>query len=88
MDSSIVVAIITSAITLIGTIITVIASNSTTRTSIKAELDKHEAIQDERISTLTEEVRKHNGFAERIPKLEARMESAEKRLDKVEGRLS
>lgn len=80
MTEAIITAIITGGLALIGTIITVHAGNQ----KISSELHEHNAVQDERIKQLTEEVRKHNSFAERVPQLEVRFESLEKRLDKLE----
>ena len=40
---------------------------------------------DNKIENLTEEVRKHNAFAERIPKIEARIDALKDRIDKMEG---
>jgi hypothetical protein len=76
MDTSIIVALITGGLSLISVYLTVRAGNQ----RIMSELDKHEAIQDERISELTREVRKHNSFAERIPVLESRITNVEHQL--------
>lgn len=65
--TSIAVAIITGGLALLGTWLTVRSGNQ----KIQADLTAHEKVQDERIKVLTEEVRKHNGFAERIPAIEA-----------------
>ena len=78
IDSAILIAIITGVLTLCGTIITVHGGN----TKIQNELDKHNSVQDERITELTREVRRHNDFAERIPKLEAKIESIEKQINR------
>lgn len=67
MNTSIVVALITGGLALLGTWLTVRSGNQ----KIQADLTAHEKVQDERIKVLTEEVRKHNGFAERIPAIEA-----------------
>lgn len=80
MSDAIIVALITGGLALLGTVITVRAGNQ----KISAELHEHNAVQDERIRNLTEEVRKHNSFAERIPTLEARFDSIEKRIDTLE----
>ena len=78
MSTELIVAVVAGLFTLIGTIITVYSGNR----KISFDLDKHNAVQDEKITELTREVRKHNEFAERIPKIEARLDSVEKRLDK------
>lgn len=77
---SIIVALISGVLALAGTILSVNAGNK----HIEAELDKHNAIQDERIRALTEAVNRHNDFASRIPRLEQRIEDMSKRLDKIE----
>ena len=79
MLGSIVVAILA----LIGNVLTVYAGNR----KLEPELDKHNAVQDERITNLTIEVRKHNGFAERIPKVETEILDLTKRVDRLEGKL-
>ena len=81
VDPSIIIAVITGVLTLIGTVITVRGGND----RIQHELDKHNAVQDERITELTREVRKHNDFAERIPRLQEKIENIEKRISKLEG---
>lgn len=82
IDPTIVVGILT----LIGTLITVAVGFASTKNKIMSELDKHNAVQDERIKVLTQEVKKHNEFAERIPKLESKYETLEKRVDKLESK--
>ena len=76
MDTSIIVALITGGLSLVSVYLTVRSGNQ----KIMSELDKHEAVQDERISELTREVRKHNSFAERIPVLESRITNVEHQL--------
>lgn len=76
MDTSIIVALITGGLSLIGVYITVRSGNQ----KVMAELDKHQAVQDEKIAELTREVRKHNSFAERIPVLESRITNIEHQL--------
>lgn len=69
MTEAIIVACITGAFALLGTYLTVNSGNKT----IMAELKTHQAVQDEKIDNLTNEVRKHNDFATRIPILEERV---------------
>lgn len=78
--TAIITALITGGISLVGVILTVRSGNQ----KIQMELDKHNAVQDERISELTREVRRHNDFAERIPRIEQRVDSLEKRVDRMD----
>ena len=48
---------------------------------LRAEIGRLTAVTDARIDELTREVRRHNGFAERIPALEERQRAADKRID-------
>ena len=77
MSEAILVALITGGISLIGTILTILQTSKKTEESFKI----HQAVTDEKLENLTREVRKHNGFAERLPKLEQRVEDLEKRID-------
>ena len=71
MSDAILVAMITSAVTLLG----VILSNSKTA-----------AVTNNEIKHLTEEVKKHNNFAQRIPVVEVQLEDLEKRVAVLERR--
>ncbi len=71
MSEAILVAMITSAMTLIG----VILSNSKTA-----------AVTNNEIKHLTEEVKKHNNFAQRIPVVEVQLEELTKRVEALEKR--
>ena len=62
MSDTILVALITGAFALIGTWITVWSGNK----KILAELEKNEALQDERIAALSKKVEKHNNVIERL----------------------
>ena len=75
MSEAVVVAIITGGLALLGTWLTVRSSND----KIIAEMDKHNAVQDEKIAELTREVRKHNEFAVRVPVLEEAVRQLQKR---------
>ena len=82
IDPTIVVGILT----LVGTLVTVWVGFISTRDKVLAEINKNNAVQDERIAELTRETRRHNNFAERIPKLESKYETLEKRVDKLESK--
>lgn len=70
MSETIITALITGGITLIGVII----SNS-----------KKDAVLEERVSELTREVREHNDFARRMPAVEEHIKSIDHRLNRLES---
>jgi hypothetical protein len=81
MSEAIVVALITGAVSLIGTIITVIlTSNKTVQ-----EMRISQAITDTKIDELTREVRSHNNFAQRMPVVEEQIKTLDGRVDRLEG---
>lgn len=68
---SIIVALITGGLTLLGVII----ANS-----------KSQAVTNYRIDELTREVREHNNFAKRMPVVEEQIKVINHRLDDLEGK--
>ena len=81
---SILPSIITGVLALIGVIISNISSNK----QVENKLITAQAVTDQKIVALTEEVRKHNNFATRVPVLEANMQSIEHRLENLERQKS
>lgn len=81
MSESIIVALITGGLALLGTIIT---GNRNAR-ELDHKLDKKQAVTDAKLEELTREVREHNGFARRMPVLEEKMDVANHRIKKLEG---
>ena len=81
MADAIIVAMITAGASIIATFLTVQAGNNKTRQMIEVT----QAVQEQKISDLTREVREHNKFAERIPQAEVRIDALEKRVDKLEA---
>lgn len=77
---SILVAIITSGLTLVGVIITNISSNK----KIENQLSIQQAVTDTKIEELTREVRTHNNFAQRVPVLEEQIKVANHRIEDLE----
>jgi len=84
MGEAIITALITGGLALIGTIITVLMTSRKTTESIRV----NQAITDTKLQTLTEEVRKHNSFAERVPVMEEQIKVINHRIDDLEGRKS
>ena len=93
MSDAIIVALITGGLSLIGVIITSYKSNQ----QLYAKLDKQSELSDAKlereiavvkteIKNLSDEVHKHNAFAERIPTLEEKAKAADRRLTDLEHR--
>lgn len=80
MSEAIVVALITSGVSLLG----VIFSNSTTAKNMDAKLDKQQAVTETKLEELTREVREHNNFAQRVPVLEEQIKVASRRITDLE----
>lgn len=80
MSEAIIVAIITSGVSLLG----VIFSNSTIAKNMDAKLDKQQAVTETKLEELTREVRAHNNFAQRIPVLEEQIKVANHRIADLE----
>lgn len=77
---TIVVAIITGGLSLLGVIIT---SNRTTR-EVQTKLDMQQAVTETKLEELTREVREHNNFARRVPVLEEQIKVANHRIEDLE----
>ena len=67
---SVIVAIITGVLSLLGVIITNVSSNR----KIENQLEVHQAVTETNLENLANEVRKHNNFASRIPVIERDVE--------------
>ena len=65
-------------------IIAVLLSGAVTLIGVLIANSKSNAVMEYKIEELTREVRKHNGFAERIPVLEQQMKVANHRIDDLE----
>lgn len=77
---SIIVALITGGLSLIGVIIT--TRNNSKR--MEQQLQTAQVVTDTKIDELTREVREHNNFARRMPVLEERIKVANHRIDDLE----
>lgn len=83
MTEAIIVAIITGGLSLLGVIIT----NSKSARDMDAKLDKQLSVTDAHLESLTKEVRKHNGFAERIPAIEGHISLIDERIKVANHRI-
>jgi hypothetical protein len=73
---SIITALITGGLALIGVII----SNNASNKRMEQQLMTAQAVTDTKIEQLTDEVRKHNTFGDRITRLETKVETLEGRI--------
>ena len=80
MGEAILVAIITGALSLIGTIITVLSATHKTEENLKVS----QAVTDTKLDNLTREVRAHNNFAQRIPVMEEQIKVINHRIEDLE----
>lgn len=80
MNEAIVVALITGGMSLMGVVITCMA---TARKSEKTQAIA-QAVTDTKIQELTREVRSHNHFAQRLPVVECQITTIHRRLDELE----
>lgn len=80
MSEAVVVALITGGMSLLGVVITCLA---TARKSEKTQAIA-QAVTDTKIQELTREVRSHNHFAQRLPVVECQIQTIHHRLDELE----
>lgn len=80
MTEAITVALITGGLSLIGVIIASVSGNRRTEQKIQVA----QAVTDTKIEELTREVRKHNGFAEKIPVIQEQIKVINHRIADLE----
>ena len=80
MSEAIIVALITGGLSLIGVVITCLATAKKNETAMKVS----QAVTDTKITELTREVRQHNNFAQRMPVVEEQIKVINHRLTKLE----
>ena len=92
-------AIVVAVISLIGTVITVLAANRHTLAELDkkselsdakldAKLERHQAVTDTKIDELTKKVEKHNQMIERTYILEGKMTECEHDINDLKGRVA
>lgn len=74
MMESIITAIITGGLALCGVVFTNLSSNK----KIETQLMTNQAVTNAKIENLTEEVKKHNTFGDRITRLETKVDLLER----------
>ena len=80
MIGSIIAAIITGGLALLG----VVLSNNAAADKTQAKISTAQAVTDTKLDELTREVREHNNFARRVPVLEEQIKVANHRIEDLE----
>jgi Flp pilus assembly protein TadB len=80
MSESIIVALITGGLSLVGVVITCLATSKKQEKAAAVA----QAITDTKLEELTREVREHNNFALRMPTVEQEIKNLERRVDILE----
>lgn len=79
MEAAIISALITGGLSLAGVIISNVMSNR----KIEHKLEISQAISNTKLEGLTEEVRKHNNFAEKIPSMQTEINTLKHDVDQL-----
>ena len=81
MSEAIIVALITGGLSLIGVVVTCVATAKKNESAMKVA----QAVTDTKIQELTREVRQHNNFAQRMPVVEEQIKVINNRIKDLEG---
>lgn len=80
MSESIIVALITGGLSLVGVVVTCLATSKKTEKATAVA----QAVTETKIDELTREVRAHNGFAEKIPVMQEQIKVINRRISDLE----
>ena len=81
MTDSIIVALITGGLSLVGVVLTCSVTANKNENALKTA----QAVTDTKIDELTREVREHNNFAKRMPVVEEQIKVINHRIEDLEG---
>lgn len=77
---TIISSVIVGGLALVGVILTNISSNK----EVDRKIERNQAVMETKLENLTEEVRKHNNFAVKLPVLEEQIKVINHRLTDLE----
>lgn len=80
MSEAVITALITGAMSLLGVVVTCVATARKNEQNLRLS----QAVTDTRLQELTREVRRHNGFAEKIPVLQEQIKVINHRIADLE----
>ena len=78
------ITIIVALISAAATIVSVVATTKASNREITHKLETSQAVTDTKLQNLTDEVRQHNGFAQRIPVMEEQIRQLTNRTERLE----
>lgn len=81
MTEAVIVALITGGLSLVGVVITNMATSKKQEKAAAVA----QAVMDTKIDELTREVREHNNFAQKMPALQQRLTDLERRVGILES---
>ena len=81
MSDAVMVAVISGVCSLIVGIVSAVISARATGNNVQKRMEIAQAVTGTKLEELTREVRKHNNFAERVPVLEEKISTLEKRIE-------
>ena len=80
MSTELVIAIVAA----VGSVLGVVLTNNANARQMDAQLEKAQAVTDTKLDALTDEVRRHNDFARRVPVLEEKISVINHRIADLE----
>lgn len=84
--NAVLVAVITGAFGLLGSVVVAVISARSTKDAVTHKLETAQAVTDTKLDELTREVRMHNNFAQRVPVLEEQIKVANHRISDLENK--
>lgn len=83
MADVVIVALITGGCSVLGVILTNLAGNR----KVEQQIEKAQAVTDVKIEQLTNEVRRHNSFGDRITNTEVKLQEVLARIERMDGKI-
>jgi outer membrane murein-binding lipoprotein Lpp len=80
MGESIIVALITGGLSLLGVVVTCLSTAKKTEKAAAVS----QAVTETKIDELTREVREHNGFAQKMPVIQSQVDDLKSRVSALE----
>lgn len=87
MSDAVIVAVISGVCSMIVGIVSAVISAKSTGNDIQKKMEIAQAVTEEKLENLTREVRKHNGFGERIPVIEEQIKVVNHRVADLEKKV-